>query len=50
MIIAFRDNEDFSYQLNYLLNNAVKAGFVATSKEWRNTWVNEEFVSGMLGL
>jgi len=38
---SIRNDNDFVYQLFYLLNNPVKAGFVKNWKEWKFTYVKD---------
>jgi len=36
-----RDADDYNYQVEYVKNNPVKAGFVKTWEEWRYTYVRQ---------
>ncbi|MDP8232357.1 MAG: transposase [Candidatus Zophobacter franzmannii] len=36
-----RNDKDYTYQLNYLLQNPVTAGLVGNAQDWKNAWINE---------
>ncbi len=39
-----RDENEYRYTINYILNNPVKAGIITDWKDWKYTWYNKEFL------